>query len=89
MPITVDQIVDSLLAVGAYVPATAGPGVVFIAVALASTFGISIYVAFAFFLMLFWAVWELAFEHVFRPVWVWTLRPIVSEPDFRALECRP
>jgi hypothetical protein len=65
-----------------------GPSVVFIAIALASTFGLSIYVAFVFFLvMLLRAVWELAFEYVFRPEWVWTLRPVVSDPDFRALEC--
>jgi hypothetical protein len=43
--------------------------VVLIATALASAFGISIYVAFGFFIvMLAWAVWELAIERTPRPV---------------------
>lgn len=43
-------------------------GAVFIAAALASSFGLSIYVAFGFFLsMLVWALWQIALEHVFRP----------------------
>lgn len=42
--------------------------VVFIAAALASSFGLSIYVSFGFFLMVvFWALWQVAVEHVFRP----------------------
>ncbi len=42
---------------------------VFIAAALASSFGLSIYVAFGFFLiMLAWALWQVALERVFRPV---------------------
>ena len=41
----------------------------FIAASLASSFGLSIYVAFGFFLiMLFWALWQIALERVFRPV---------------------
>jgi hypothetical protein len=43
--------------------------VCFIAAALASAFGLSIYVAFGFFLlMILWALWQLAAEHNFRPV---------------------
>ncbi len=39
-----------------------------IAAALASAFGLSVYVAFAFFLvMMVWAVWQLSFERVARP----------------------
>jgi hypothetical protein len=42
---------------------------VFIAAALASAFGLSIYVAFGFFLlMILWALWRVAIEHEFRPV---------------------
>jgi hypothetical protein len=42
---------------------------VFIAAALASSFGLSIYVAFGFFLlMILWALWQTAIERVFRPV---------------------
>ena len=42
--------------------------VVFIAVALASSFGLSIYVSFGFFLLVvFWALWQVAVEHVLRP----------------------
>lgn len=42
---------------------------VFIAAALASSFGLSIYVAFGFFLlMILWALWQVAMERVFRPV---------------------
>jgi hypothetical protein len=42
---------------------------VIIAAALSSAFGLSIYVAFGFFLlMIFWAAWQLVFERVFRPV---------------------
>ncbi len=41
----------------------------FIAASLASSFGLSIYVAFGFFLiMLAWALWQIALERVFRPV---------------------
>ena len=41
----------------------------FIAAALASSFGLSIYVAFGFFLiMLVWALWQVALERVFRQV---------------------
>jgi hypothetical protein len=40
-----------------------------IAAALASSFGLSIYVAFGFFLlMILWALWQLAGERFFRPV---------------------
>jgi hypothetical protein len=43
--------------------------VVLIAASLASAFGLSIYVAFAFFLlMLLWAVWQIAIERTRRPV---------------------
>jgi hypothetical protein len=43
--------------------------VCFIAAALASAFGLSIYVAFGFFLlMVLWAFWQLAAERIFRPV---------------------
>src|SRR6202035_2010748 len=43
--------------------------VVFIAAALASAFGLSVYVAFGFFLLLIlWALWQVAVEHLFRPV---------------------
>jgi hypothetical protein len=42
---------------------------VFIAAALASSFGLSIYVAFGFFLVVvIWALWQVALERVFRPV---------------------
>jgi hypothetical protein len=41
----------------------------FIAAALASSFGLSIYVTFGFFLlMILWALWQVAAEHIFRPV---------------------
>lgn len=41
---------------------------------LASAFGISVYVTFAFFLvMVLWAVWQLAVEHKPRSVWVLAL----------------
>jgi hypothetical protein len=44
---------------------------VFIAAAFASAFGLSIYVAFAFFLvMLGWAIWQVASEHKAQPVWL-------------------
>ena len=47
------------------------PSIVLIALALASAFGLSIYVTFAFFLvMLVWAAWQMAFERVFRPALV-------------------
>ncbi len=40
-----------------------------IAAALASSFGLSIYVAFGFFLtMLVWSLWQVTVEHVYRPV---------------------
>ena len=42
---------------------------VFIAAALASAFGLSIYVSFGFFLlMVLWALWQVIVEHVYRPV---------------------
>ena len=42
--------------------------VAFISLALASSFGLSIYVSFAFFLLvLVWALWQVAVEHVFQP----------------------
>ncbi len=45
--------------------------IVLIAMALASAFGLSIYVAFAFFLvMLTWALWQLAIERTSRPALV-------------------
>jgi hypothetical protein len=45
--------------------------IVFIACAIASAFGLSVYVTFAFFLlMLAWAVWQLLVERTPRPVWV-------------------
>jgi hypothetical protein len=45
------------------------PSLVFIAAALASAFGLSIYVAFGFFLlMILWAVWQIAVERESRPV---------------------
>jgi hypothetical protein len=41
----------------------------FISAALASSFGLSIYVAFGFFLlMICWALWQIAFERQWRPV---------------------
>ena len=43
--------------------------ILLIAVSLASAFGLSIYVTFAFFLvMLFWALWQIAIERTPRPV---------------------
>jgi hypothetical protein len=55
--------------------------VVLIALALASAFGLSIYVTFAFFLvMLVWAAWQMAFERVFRPALV--LAGVAWEPYF-------
>ena len=48
--------------------------VLLIAAALASAFGLSVYVAFAFFLvMMLWAVWQLAFERIARPVFALAL----------------
>jgi hypothetical protein len=54
---------------GQNVPHKRTASMVFISAALASAFGLSIYVTFGFFLlMILWALWQVAAEHVFRHV---------------------